>query len=330
MQIYTQLTLTEREQLHLLLWDKVSVREIARRLNRSPSTISREINRNIPPLIRRYTPHLAQEKYETRKRVARERPRLKHPKIVAYVRKQMLEEDWSPEQIAGRWNRKHKKLTISHEAIYQYIYESCEPGEEGDLRPYLKRKHKNRRRKYIVGKEARTTIPNRVSIDARPQVVASRRTFGHWEGDSIVSKKSTAGLNNITERKSKLTRISKFDRKTARATSNAMINKLKEYPARLRQTITMDNGTENSGHEIVTKAIGIKCYFAHPYRSSERGTNENTNGLIRHYFPKGTDFATVSEEEIQRVEDRLNNRPRKCLKFQTPLEVFNKAVAVSY
>lgn len=324
MKNYTQLTLLEREQLHARLWDKLSVREIARRLHRSPSTISREINRNTPEVLKRYTPHLAQEKYDTRKRAARERARLKDPKIVLYVEQQMSGKNFSPEQIAGRWNRKHKNLTISHEAIYQYIYNRCRPGEQGDLRPFLKRKHKNRRRKYIVGKEARTTIPKRISIEQRPAIINSRRTFGHWEGDSIVSSKSTAGLNNITERKSKLTRISKFEYKTAEATSDAVIKKLEQYPEKLRQSLTMDNGTENAGHEAMTEALGTKCYFAHPYRSSERGTNENTNGLIRYYFPKGTDFATVSEEEIQRVENLLNNRPRKCLNYQTPLEVFNR------
>ena len=326
---YMHLSLNERELIHNMVWDKLSIREIARRLGRDPSTISREINRNTPSLVKRYTPHLAQERYEHRKRVVRQRPRLKDPKIIDYV-KVKLRKDWSPEQIAGYWNRTHKKLTISHEAIYQYIYVSTKPGDEDDLRVYLRRKHKRRQRKYILFKEPKTTIPNRISIDLRPKEVTRRKTYGHWEGDSLVSKKSKVSLNTLSERKSKLVRISKLPCRTAVETYQAVVNKLGEYPKKLRQTLTLDNGTENAGHEEITKKINTQCYFAHPYHSWERGTNENTNGLIRYYFSKGTDFATISEEEIKRVENLLNNRPRKCLNYLTPLEVFNKAVALSY
>lgn len=323
------LTLQERELIHDMVWDKLSIREIARRVGRNPSTICREINRNTPPLVRRYTPHVAQEKYEHRKRIVRVRPRLKDPRIINYV-KVKLKENWSPEQIAGRWNRTDKKLTISHEAIYQYIYVSTKPGEADDLRVYLRRKHKRRQRKYIMFKEPKTTIPNRVSIDLRPKETDGRKTYGHWEGDSIVSRKSKVGLNTLSERKSRLVRISRLSRKTAMETYQAVVGRLQEYPKKLRQTLTLDNGTENAGHEKITQQINIHCYFAHPYHSWERGTNENTNDLIRYYFPKGTDFARVSEKEIKRVENLLNNRPRKCLNYLTPLEVFNKAVALSY
>jgi len=325
---YNQLTLEERNQIHFMLWDKLSVREIARRLDRSPSTISREINRNTPPLRRQYTPHLAHEKYHLRKVTVRQRPRLKDPKIVEYVIMK-LKEDWSPEQIAGKWNKTHKKLTISHEAIYQYIYTNTNPGDDNDLRPFLRRKHKRRKRKYILFKQAKTTIPNRISIDLRPCEVDKRKVTGHWEGDSIVSRESKTALNTLTERKTLLTKITKLNRKTMEETSNAVIKKLKNYPEQLRQTLTLDNGTENAGHEHITKTIKTRVYFAHPYHSWERGTNENMNGLIRQYFPKGTDFAKVTEEEIQRVEDMLNSRPRKKLNYLTPNEAFAKAVAVS-
>jgi IS30 family transposase len=326
---YIQLTLKEREMLHIMIWDKLSIREMARRLGRSPSTISREIERNTPEQRRVYMAHLAQGRYETRKKVARIRPRLKDQAIVDFVEEQ-LKEDWSPEQIAGRWNKLHKKLTISHEAIYQYIYLKTKPGAEGDLRVYLKRKHKNRNRKTALFPTAKTIIKNRVSIDLRPAVVEHRKEIGHWEGDSIVSSKSPAGLNTLAERKSRLVRISKLQRKTAAETSKAVVSALGRYPEKIRQTLTMDNGTENAGHQTMTEQIGIACYFAHPYHSWERGTNENTNGLIRYYFPKGTDFTKITDEEIKRVEDKLNNRPRKCLKYLTPNEVFSKAVAVRY
>jgi len=319
---YDQLTFSEREQIHFMLWDKVSIREIARKLKRSPSTVSREVNRNTPPLRKRYTPHLAQMQYKLRKKVSRERPRLKDPKLVNYMEEKLTQENWSPEQIAGRWNRTHTKTTISHEAIYQYIYATA---EKNDLRPYLRRKHKRRIRKKVPFKELKTTIPNRIPIDFRPRAVEARRQLGHWEGDSIESPRtSKAGLNVLNERKSKLVRISKLTGKTAKETSAAVIGKLKNYPLMLRRTLTLDNGIENADHQEVTKQTQTDCYFADPYRSNQRGTCENTNGLIRYYFPKGTDFATVTEEEIARVEKLLNNRPRKTLKYQTPLEVFGR------
>jgi len=325
---YTQLTLAERNQIHFMLWDKLSIREIARQLDRNPSTISREIKRNTPPIKRRYTPHLAQEKYQIRKMTARQRPRLKDPKVVEYVLLK-LKADWSPEQIAGKWNKTHRKLKISHEAIYQYIYASSRPGDKNDLRPYLRRKHKRRKRKYILYKQGKTTIPNRISIDLRPKEVEKRKVVGHWEGDSVVSRKSKVALNTLTERKTLLTKITKLNRKNMEETTNAVIKRLESCPEKLRQTLTLDNGTENAGHEKITENLKIKCYFAHPYHSWERGTNENMNGLIRQYFPKGTDFAKVTEEEIQRVEDMLNNRPRKKLNYLTPNEAFARAVALS-
>lgn len=326
---YTQLSLREREALHYMIWDKLPIREMARRLNRDPSTISREIKRNTPEQRRVYMSHLAQERYEARKRIVRVRPRLKCQNIVAYV-EEKLKIDWSPEQIAGRWNRGHKKITISHEAIYQYIYAKTKPGAEGDLRAYLRRKHKRRNRKKALFKTVKSTIPNRVSIELRPREIEQRKEAGHWEGDSVVSGKNTAGLNTLAERKTRLVRITKFNRKVAVETSRAVVAALGKYPRKLRQTLTMDNGVENSGHQEMTEQIGISCFFANPYHFWERGTNENTNGLIRYYFPKGTDFATVSDEEVERVENILNNRPRKALNYLTPNEAFGRAVAVSY
>lgn len=326
---YNQLNLAEREQLHLLIWDKLSIRKIAKIMGRSPSTISREIERNTPPIHRRYTPHIAQERYQVRKVKARQRPRLKNPKIVEYVTMK-LKEDWSPELIAGKWNKTHKKLKISHEAIYQYIYVSTDPGEIGDLRPYLRRKHKRRNRKYIPFKTSKTKIPERIGIEMRPRSVEDRKQYGHWEGDSVESKREqSACLKTLAERKSRLVRIAKLSQKTAELSSQAIINLLGEYPEGLRRTLTQDNGTENSQHKIITESIGTKCYFANPYHSWERGTNEQINGLIRHYFPKGTDFATIPESEIKRVEHLLNNRPRRVLNYQTPQEVFDRGVALT-
>lgn len=326
---YNQLNLKEREQLHLLIWDKLSIRQMAKIMDRSPSTISREIKRNTPPIHRRYTPHLAQEKYHQRKVKARQRPRLKDPHIVNYVLEK-LKLGWSPELIAGRWNQVNPQLPISHEAIYQYIYISANPGDEDDLRPYLRRKHKRRRRKYIPFKTTKTTIPERIGIEKRPITVETRKQYGHWEGDSIESKRSQKScLRTLVERKSRLVRIVKIKRKTSELATQATIDLLGSYPMGLCRTLTQDNGTEHAGHKQITKQIGIKCYFARPYCSSERGTNEQTNGLIRQYFPKGTNFAKIPEAEIKRVEHLLNNRPRKVLNYKTPQEVFNRGVALT-
>lgn len=326
---YTQLTLQEREQIHDLVWDGLSVRAIGRRLGRDAGTISRELSRNTPLLRQRYTPHLAQEKYLYRKQKSRQRPRLRDEMIVSYVHEK-LPLGWSPEQIAGRWNKQHRQMTISHEAIYQYIYTHTRPGEPGDLRPFLRRRHKRRQRKKVPFPEAKTTIKNRVSIDLRPAVVERRKQLGHWEGDSVESQRtSRACLNVLNERVSKLVHITRLKQKNAALTAAAIIARLDRYAERQRLTLTVDNGTEQANHEQVARTLGTKVYFAHPYHAWERGTNENTNGLIRYYFPKGTDFATVSDEAIRQVEYLLNTRPRKTLNYRTPLEVFNRSVALT-
>lgn len=313
----------------MLIWDNLSVRAIARIMGRSPSTISREIARNTPPVHRRYTPHLAQAKYLERKVKARQRPRLKNASIIAYLIEKM-KLDWLPELIAGKWSKEHPGLPISHEAIYQYIYASARPGEVDDLRPYLRRKHKRRKRKYLPFKTVKSTIPERIGIELRPPAVETRKQYGHWEGDSVESKRDqSACLRTLVERKSRYLCMTKIERKTAELAAQATVELLGGYAAGLRRTLTQDNGTENASHKIVTKTIGTKCYFAHPYRSSERGTNEQTNGLIRQYFPKGTDFATIPESEIKKVEYLLNNRPRKVLDYRTPQEVFNRGVALT-
>jgi IS30 family transposase len=238
-----------------------------------------------------------------------------------------LKAGWSPEQIAGRISIDHPGLSISHEAIYQYIYH---PNTEGgqDLIHCLRRAHRKRKSKGIGRREKKTKIPNRISIEFRPPSVEKRRQYGHWEGDSLVSRKSKVALNSLVERKSRLLMLTKLERKTAEATFMAVVNRLKNLPPKARRTLTMDNGTENSMHQEITSAIGINCFFARPYASCERGTNEHANGLVRWYLPKGTDFRNISDDEIARIESLINNRPRKCLGFKTPLEAASHFVAL--
>ena len=330
---YQQLTIEEREKILTGLWERRSLRDIARRIGREPSTISRELNRNIKGERRRYAPRMAQLRAVERIQTRGQRPRLKDMVIREYTLKKLKEEDYSPEQIAGTLTLEHPAYTISPEAIYQFIYAQYHRQGFGscvghDLRVYLKRHHRVRQRKYPKCPVAKGSIQNRIFIDARPQEVNERVTCGHWEGDSIVSRKSLAGLNTLVERVTGLALITKIQNTTAAETTRAVTTRLKAYPWRLRQTLTVDNGHENAGHEAIVQKIKTQMFFAHPYHSWERGTNENTNGLIRWYLPKGTDFATVSEERIQEIEHKLNTRPRKRLGWKTPLQVFNQSVAL--
>lgn len=331
MTTYHHLTIEERETIQAMLWEKQSVRSIARTLKRPPSTISREINGNIPEEQRRYTPRLADERARVRQQKKSSRPRLKEELIQTYVIEK-LKERWSPEQIAGTIETDHKKH-ISHEAIYQFIYSQYHRGGNGrcvglDLVPYLRRRHKRRYRKYIPFKENRAIIKNKISIERRPRYIEKRKQLGHWETDSIVSMQSTASLNTLVERSSGLVKISKVPDTTAAETRKALMQRLAPLSPKMRRTITSDNGHEFAEHLTVQRELALKYYFCHTYASWERGTNENTNGLIRDYFPKKTDFTKVSDEEIQKVEHALNTRPRKRHRWKTPLQIFNRGVAL--
>lgn len=333
MRNYRQLAIEERENIQFGLWDKRSIREIAYELGRSPSTISREIERNHPPERRVYTPRLAQERAERKLRMRGQRPRLRNTLIREYI-EEKLQLRWSPEQISGRLPLDHPGNTISHEAIYLYIYARCQREGYGprcygeDLRPYLRRHHKRRKRKHISPDSKRVMIPGRIGIEQRPAYIERRRQLGHWEGDSMVSKKNTTALNTLVERASGVVKITQIKNLSARETNRAIGERLGMLPPTLRRTLTRDNGHENKDHKLLSQTLGIQCYFCRPYHSYEKGTNENTNGLIRDYLPKGTDFATVGEERLNEIERALNSRPRKRYKYQTPLEVFTKGVAL--
>ncbi len=323
---YKHLSILEREKIQELLWQKKSIRSIAEVLGRSASSIAREINKNLP-LQYRYAPRIANERALEKRKSRGRKLRLKSIFIRRYVIDH-LKMGYSPEQIAGRLSLEYPNYKISHEAIYQYIYHRvhCDYLRVGyhDLRVYLKRHHKRRETKGMR-KHQRLLKHNGLSIDLRPKEVLKRKTIGHWEGDSVVSRKSKIGLNTLVERKTGLVLISKIQNGTSNVTANTVINRLKSFPCK---TLTTDNGTENFSYEKIQNELQISCYFAHPYCSGERGTNENTNGLIRHYLPKGTDFATISDEVISRIEYVLNTRPRKRLGWKTPLEVFNESVAL--
>ena len=325
---YRHLSIDERERIAQLKNGGTGLSEIARQLRRDKGTISREVKRNGAPLYNSYTPCRAQHRSDERRRTASRRERLRDEPIREYVHEKLFA-GWAPEQISGRLPLEHRGLSISTEAIYQYIYDAKSEDRE-DLIACLRRSHKKRKQRAVGRKQKKTKIPNRVSIEERPQSVEGRRRYGHWEGDSIISRKSTFALNSLTERKSRLILITRMKRKGATETLDAVTNRLGVLPQKFRRTLTLDNGTENTKHEVITEGIGIKCYFAHRYASWERGTNENANGLIRWYFPKGTDFAKITDRQVALVERRLNNRPRKCLGFRTPIEAAASSVALRH
>ena len=323
---YRHLSLAERESIIEMLWEEKTISYIATALGRDKSTLSRELRRNTSPIYRCYMPHRAQERAKEHRRHASQRVRLKNDRIRSYVISK-LKEDWSPEIIAGRIRIDCPGLSISHEAIYQYLYHPKTPNRH-ELIACLRHAHRRRKKRGLGRKERKTKIPNRIPIDARPPSVDTRRQFGHWEGDALVSRKSVAALNSLVERKSRLLQLTKLERKGASETAQAMINRLISFRKNALRTLTLDNGTENVLHQEITQATGIRCFFCHPYRAWERGTNENIHSLIRWYLPKGTDFAKITEEQIAWIESRINHRPRKCLGFKTPLEVATSYVAL--
>lgn len=308
---YTQLTQEERYQIYILKKAGNNQTEIARLLGRDKSTISRELRRNLG--LKGYRPGQAHS-LALGRRGDKARPRL-DGRIWQQV-EALIREEWSPEQIAGRLSREQGE-SISHEWIYQYIYADKRSG--GDLHRFL-RCRKVRRKRY-GSYDRRGVIPNRRSIDERPAIVDSKRRFGDWEGDTVIGKGHRGALVTLVERKSLYTVIRSVLHKTAEAVRHAVVDGLAPYMDWVH-TITYDNGREFADHEGMASDLDARIYFAHAYASWERGLNENTNGLIRQYFPKHRELTHVTTCEIETVMDKLNHRPRKSLGYRTPYEVF--------
>jgi transposase, IS30 family len=308
---YQQLTREQRYQIYALKKAGHNRTQMAAILGVHKSTIGRELSRNSGQ--RGYRPKQAQELATARQQAAH------RPRILAAtwaLIESLVRQQWSPEQISGRL-RLEQQQSVSHESIYQRIY--ADKARGGTLYRNL-RCQKKRKKRY--GKhDRRGQLQGRVSIDERPQIVESKRRIGDWEADTIIGKQHRQAILSLVERKSKLTRLKKVERNTAAAVSQASLALLGELQERVH-TITSDNGREFARHEEIAQALQAKFYFAHPYSSWERGLNENTNGLVRQYFPKRHDFSTITETKIRRVMERLNNRPRKTLGYRTPNEVF--------
>ena len=311
MRNYTQLTREQRYQIQALMKAGLNQTETAGIVGVHKTTISRELRRNRG--LRGYRPRQAHN-FSVERSQNKFQPRITVERW--HLVERLLQEDWSPEQIS-LWLEAEHSIRISHEWIYQYVLQDKAKG--GVLYRHL-RCQKHRRKRY--GRYSRRgQLINRVSIDERPAIVDTRCRLGDWELDTIIGKAHKQAIVSLTERKSRLTLIHKVERKTADNVANAIIHLLSPIARRVH-TMTSDNGKEFARHETIAKALKAKFYFAHPYASWERGLNENTNGLIRQYFPKNCDFTMITEKQIKYVMDKLNNRPRKCLGIKTPNQVF--------
>lgn len=283
---YKQLTSEQRYQIYALLKSGQKKSEIAKVLGVHKSTIGRELKRNRGK--RGYRPKQAHRKTLRRRKKTKKRINAKTWAIV----EEKIRQDWSPEQVSG-WLKRNTAIRISHEWIYQYIYADKRAG--GDLHEHLRCQKKYRKR--YGSKDRRGKIRNRVSIEERPEIVEQRKRLGDWEADTIIGKGGRGAIVTLVERKSRLTLLEKIKRRTAEATEKAIVSLLQPYHLQTL-TITFDNGKEFANHQEIAKQLQADTYFAHPYASWERGTNENTNGLIRQYFPKGSDFSSITDDQI--------------------------------
>lgn len=313
---YTQLTKGQRYQIYSLKGIGLTQAEIARQVSVDPSTISRELKRNTGQ--RGYRPKQANDMAIKRRLEASKAIRMTE-EMQARVT-EYLNQEWSPEQISG-YLRSEGGAWVSHETIYQFVLDDKKNG--GTRYQQLRHSGKKRKKRY-GGSDRRGEITDRLSIDKRPKSIEKRDRIGDWEIDLVIGKGHKGAIVTIVDRLSLMTLIAKVNSKHAELVTKATTRLLKRYKRRAAHTITADNGKEFSGHQEISRALGVDFYFAHPYSSWERGTNENTNGLIRQYLPKGTEFRSVNDEKCQFIMDRLNNRPRKCLGYRTPKQVFEE------
>jgi IS30 family transposase len=317
---FKHLSLEEREKLFLWNETGVSFREIGRRLKRDHKTISYEIEQNTK-YGRKYLPCIAQRRAERVSLKQRYQAPLKGPEIFLYVREK-LRCFWTPDMISGRIGIDTKGSSIDGETIYRYIYSK-------KLWRYLPTGRRKRMKK--LGRKIRNKgkVPNAVSIDLRSKVAGRRKQPGHWETDNIEGPRSSRPALSVTvERAVRFHVVSKIPNQTASVKSKALVERLSMFPGRVLRSITQDNGKENYSHEVTGKILGTKMYFCHPYHSWEKGTVENRNKALRRFFPKGTDFTYVSEEEVKAVENILNNQPMRCLGYLKPYEKMQKVLSL--
>jgi transposase, IS30 family len=308
---YKHLSQIERYQIYSLMKANQTITQIADQLGRHKSTISRELGRNEG--CRGYRPKQACELALARSQGSRNAR-----EVEPWVKREadvLLGLQWSPEQIAG-------KLPVSHETLYLHVY--ADKANGGKLWKHL-RCQKQKRKRYAGGQDRRGQIPNRRPLSERPGHIEDRKQVGHWEGDTVIGANHKQAIVTVVERKSGYAVIAKVENKTADLVSAAIVNRLEPFGAKVK-TLTFDNGKEFCGHGKIDEALGSTSYFARPFASWERGSNENFNGLLRQYVPKKRSMESITDEEIRMIENRLNNRPRKRLGFRTPAEVFHQSL----
>lgn len=320
------LTKYEREKIEFYLKLRMKKREIARRLKRDHSIIVREINRNLDGR-KHYNADSAQKRAEQKAKKTNKRKLEKIPRLKDYV-KEKIKKDWSPEQIAGRLKHQPppelKGQKVSHEAIYQYIYEGG--GRYENLFKHLRRGRPKRQKRWARKKRKKIIIPDRISIHER---LILKDEIGHWESDTVICSKQKSALSVQYEKSIQLTRLHKLANKSAAETEQALIKTVESVDNELSKTMTFDNGTEGALHASLGKIFGIKTYFCDPYCSWQKGGVENMNGLIRQYLPRSARLDDLSDNEIFLIQEKLNNRPRKGLNFLSPNEAYLKVINIS-
>lgn len=329
-QSYTRITKKERIQIETLLRYRHSITEIALMLKRPKSTISREVKRGLSIPGASYNADCAQWHADFYSRIRKVDSKIKRNSHLKFYVLSRLYDNWSPEQIANRLKIDYPRnpaMRISHETIYKFIYfetKDLARKELINLLPYSKPKRSDKRKRRLI---YMGSIIGRVSISERPKAVEDRNEEGHWEGDLVIGKGQTSAIGTLVERKSRYTLIVPLKSRKSAHVVEAFAKAIIGLPPNLKRTLTYDNGIEMAAHEQFTKLTQMKVFFANPYSSWERGTNENTNGLIRRVFKKKTDFNTINDKQLEKLQYKLNNRPRKVLGYLTPSEMLHKLSA---
>src|SRR5579862_3743048 len=332
MNIYHQLTLQEREQLFVWHEGKVSIREIGRRLKRDPGTICRELKRNASGngrqgrelLTFRYLPCKAQKKAEKRALEQRTKAPLKCPEIFLYVREHLREPHyWTPEEIAERLTIDHPILTIDDETIYRYIYAK----RQRKMKLWVHLRHHRKRRMKHHGRKVKGCgrLPTALPIEERPVGANTRVEEGHWETDNVGTiKTDKTGISATVERKSRVIRLRKLSDLKAITKRKVLTAQMKQEDKKFQKTVTIDRGPENSEHEEFTNETHMPVYACNPYHSWEKGSVENSIGRFRFFVPKGESVDTLTQQQLTKIEEIMNNTPRKILGYLTPNEVYAK------
>lgn len=316
------LTLYDRQKFEYWLRTKQSLRAIAKILRRDHSVLVRELKRNGDGKRKKYRADIAQRLSEQRTHKQHTGKLDKYPELKELVI-EGLQKEWSPDVIAGKMKCEKRRQTISHESIYQYIYNR--DGRYEGLYKYL-RQAQPKRYKLHSRKKCKLRIPERISIHLRPEYINERKRYGDWESDSVIFSKQQTILSVQSERKSKLIRMHKLTNKTAEETKNALIRTAESVPHELFLSITFDNGTEGVKHTEIKQEYGVETYFCDPFASWQKGGVENANKLIRQYLPRSTNLSKLTDRDIYEIQEKLNDRPRKCLNYLSPNEVIHQVV----